>query len=259
VRTFPLLLLVAATRAFADPCGDPRFDGPPEIGVREGDLGAPRLPCAEKSVYLHLRGYALLDIPDFYGTLDASALVGVRVPVRDVVELSASLRLVDYRFVQNASVIADELGAGPLAIGALLPLRAGAWAIAPSVRWFVPGTDWPAAATALEGGFAAATEPRRWLSVYANAALYGWMSYPATHGALALSGGAAWTPKKWFAFALGLEAQAGWYGVGLDHLLARGGLRFRTKAGDFALDAIVPFAGRERTTAVAQIDWQLFL
>jgi hypothetical protein len=258
MRSFVLILV--ASRAFGDVCSDPRFDGPPEIGVREGDLGAPRAPCAEKSVYLHLRGYALLDIPDFYGTLDASALVGVRVPFADRrVEISASARLVDWRFVQNASVAVDELGAGPLAVGALIPLHVGAWAMAPSLRWFVPGTDRPGSATALELGWSQARQARRWLSLYANAALEGWMAWPAARAALALSGGAAWTPKKWFALALGVEAQAGWYGTALDHLLARGGLRFRTGAGDFALDAIVPLAGSERTTAAAQVDWQLFL
>jgi hypothetical protein len=58
----------------------------------------------------------------------------------------------------------------------------------------------------------------------------------------------------------GVEAQTGWYGAGLDHLLVRGGLRvpFRCRAR-LHLGAAFPLLGDERTDVVGELsfahDW----
>jgi hypothetical protein len=200
-------------------------------------------------------------VPDFYGVLDASALAGVSWPVaRGRVVVDVSARLVDWTYAQNASVIATEPALGPIGVGAAVPMSAGRWALSPSVRVLLPFTDSSYGSTAygaVAAGLAAGVHPRRWLSVTLGAALLGWTSGLATFAAASVSADAGLAPSRWFAFLVGTEAQAGWYG-GFDHLLARGGFRLTTRhAGRFDLDALAPLAGDERTTAVFTLAWSL--
>lgn len=251
-----------AGRAFGDECSD--VAGPAEIAVRDVGLGAPRQPCIERQVRVDLRGAAAIDVPSFYGTLGGSAVAGVRWPVAGL-ELSVDARLVDDRFAQNASLKATEVGVGPLTLGVLRPLAA--WygvRLAVAARGVLPLTDSAATnfAGAVEAALHATTRPRRWLAIDAHGAIYGAAFAPTADatgfGAVLIGGGAALRPARWFAAHAGLEVQGGWYGVGLDHLLARLAVRFRAgSAGDFTLGAALPLAGAERTDVVIVLGWSL--
>lgn len=247
--------LLAAPAARAEDCVRPA-----EVALRDADLGAPRAPCVERRVYTRLRALALIDVPDFYGTLDAAAAIGVRWPVGPV-EGSAELRAVDWRFAQNASLAASEVGVGPLTAGVLLPLGDG---LAAATRVTLPFTDSTrdVPAGAAEIALHAATRPRPSLTVHGTLAGVGWLATPSDGGATgrlstALSTGIAWTPARWIELLAGVEAQIGWYDLGLDHALARGGVRLVWRCHAFDLLAATPLAGDERTDLVLVVGWSL--
>jgi hypothetical protein len=252
-----LLLLGGTARAECD------LEEPAAIALRENDAGAPRLPCAVKRFDVRLRGGALIDLPEFYGTLDAAVYLGVRWPVGRV-ELSVAARVVDWRFVQNASLQATELGLGPVSAGILVPLRAGRWHLAPSLRLILPFTDtaYDVPAGTVEAGFHAGLRASLRVTLLGGATFHTFVTSPPgtvhARGALALSAGTGLELARWFRVLAGVEVAGGWFGAGLDHLLVRGGLRFVSRrAGSFDLVVAAPLAGEERTNLVLGLDWSL--
>jgi hypothetical protein len=263
-RVILALVFFGARFTYGDVCEQPAT-APNEVAVRDLDLGAPRAPCTEHALFVRLRGAVTIDLPDFYGTIGAAAILGLRAPVGPV-ELSIAARAVSWEFAQDASFKATDLQLGPIALGALLPLgTAGAGRLALAARVLLPytdtayGTDTPYAAgeLALHGGVTASER----LALYGSTALLAWGASSTARAAANLSFGAGLKLGRPFAIHLGIEAQTGWYAFpDLDHLLVRGGLRFTTtRAGRFELAAAVPLAGRERTDAVVGIDWSLGL
>jgi hypothetical protein len=266
-------LVAFATRAAeASPCdaalGQP-FTGPAEIGVREAGLGVPRAPCRRRELLARLDAGATVDTPEFYGTLVATTRLGVRWPLAWLggLEVSADAAVVDYRFAQNASLKLTEATSGPIAFGLLWEggLRLGGWpvSLAPALRVVAPGSR-----LGVDGDRGAFE-----LALHAGARPLGWLSLDAHLGALAIlfadvdgqtahhheayaAAGAGFVVEDWLALLVGAEVGFGFYDDGLDHVLARGGVRLGTRRwGRYDLAALVPFAGAERADLVLLLAW----
>ncbi|MBI4509458.1 MAG: hypothetical protein HY698_07460 [Deltaproteobacteria bacterium] len=259
-------LVFHAATASASPCEDPAAGllGPPELSIRQGELDAPRSPCVTRALFAHAQATALIDMADFYGTLGAGIQVGARVPFRGL-EWSLSLRAVDWRFVQNASIAASETGLGPITLGVLYPtIRTVIHrqvAILTGVRLVVPFTDstYDVPVGAVAGTVDAAIRLRSWLALTSHAAVKGWSAWPTGgwdgRGAVVAGAGASFLPWRWLGVHLGLEAQSGWFGLGLDHVLTRGGASVPLrKTGRIGVGAVMPLAGAERTNLGALVD-----
>jgi hypothetical protein len=224
-----------------------------------------RAPCPEGQLSLRARGTALVDLPEFYGTLAASLLVDWRIRLLPRLEVSVGGRAIDYRFAQNAVVSEDELAAGPLTLGAVgrldrraflgRPIVLG-WALRADLPYTDTGYDVPVLAASPQ--LLAALAIGRRLVAHARLAGLLWLARPPsdidTRRAVALSTDWSLSAFSPVAVGLGAEAQSGWYGFGLDHLLLRGG--FRTSLGArtrLDLTALVPVLGEERTDLALEL------
>jgi len=254
-----------------DPCADPLL-APIAPALRDSGFDHAIDACLRGSWSASARGAALIDTPDFYGTASASLFLEVsRMLLRDF-EITGGARAVDARFAQNAVISDTELGAGPLylAVAGGLGLRhpgGQPLRLAWGLRLDLPWTDTTYGATAV---VAATPQVAASLGLSPRLALHGrlglllWLVRPPgdvqTRRAVTGSSDLAWTPLRALAVAAGVEAQTGWYGAGLDHLLVRGGLRvpFRCRAR-LHLGAAVPLLGEERTDVVGELsfthDW----
>lgn len=238
-----IVACAAPARADEPTCATPSAD-PVAVPWRDTGFDAGRGACPRPGGSVVLGGHALVDTPAFYGTLGADATVSLRL-ADGAVEWLLAARLPTVTFVQNAVLAATDVGYGPVAIGAMIgedarlagrPLR-----VALAARVDLPFTEDRLASTRLGGQVAA-------LATWRFAG--GWH----LHGRVALLGAHTWSElgedgraaaalgadvvrgllgRRLFVGA-GLDAQLGWYGVGLDHLAAR-------------VHAQVPVAGRWRT------------
>ncbi len=254
-----------------DPCRDPLL-APIAPPVRDSGFDRAIDACLSGGWSASARGAALIDTPDFYGTAAASLFLDVSHMLLRDLEISGGMRAVDARFAQNAVIAEDEVGAGPvyLAVAAALgrhrlagrPLRL-AWGL----RLDLPWTD----TTYGENAVVAATpQVAVALGLSPHLALHGrigallWLVRPPgdvqTRRAAVVSSDLGWTPLRVLALSLGVEAQTGWYGATLDHLLVRGGVRLPLRCRNrLHLGAAAPVLGDERTDLVGELtfahDW----
>jgi len=247
-----------------DPCVDPLL-APVAPALRDTGLDRTRGACLTTAVDVRARGAAAVDRPDFYGTLAGSLFVERRTLLLPDLELQAGARAADYRFAQNAVVTADEWALGPVWLGATIGDRRRPGGrllrLAYGLRFELPYTDsnyvdTPVVAARPE--VAAALALGRSVALHGRAAGLLWLARPPgdvqTRRALVGSVDVAWAPWRVLAVGAGVEAQTGWYGAGLDHVMARGGLRvpLRCRARiDVAGAARV--AGEERTDLVLEL------
>lgn len=256
----PLLLLVSlGSPARADPCKEPDGNGPARAPLRDTGLDVARPVCPEDAVFVDLRGSALVDTGDFYGTLSSSALAGVRVR-RQRIELEGGVRVLDYRFAQNAVVTARELAMGPVWLAltrvhaARLLGREAAWSW--TGRLDVPGSDLGYGVTT--GAAALSVQALvilgERLQLFGRMAALGWLASPIddpeAHGAVAAAFDLGWRAGHRVRLTAGAEAQGGWYGAGLDHVLVRGGSSLRVGSFRLELAIAAPVAGAERIDLV---------
>jgi hypothetical protein len=239
------------------------FAPPAALGVHELWLGAPRTPCTLRELRVEARGQAAVDVPDFYGVLGASSLVGVRWPESGL-ELGAELFLAEWRFAQNASVKSTELALGGAAAGVLRTFRAGnaiAWAPALRVVFPIANRARPTSAGAIEAALHGAMTAWRWLDLEAHAAAATALTYDDGfdgRGFVSAIAGAGVRPSRAFHAGVGVEVAGGWYGV-FDHVLARGAARFRISRHELSIGVLVPLAGPERTDVAFSLTWALRL
>lgn len=255
-----LLALIALTPAArADPCVDEKPRGPARAPVRDTGIDVARPACPESAVFADLRGHALIDTGDFYGTLSSSMFVGVRLQ-RERLELEAGVRAVDYRFAQNAVVTARELAVGPVWLAltrvhaARLLGRDAAWSwtgridVVGSDRGYDIATG--AAAVSVQGVLML----RERLQLLGRVAALGWLAAPIdapeTRGAVAAGSDLGWRPWPRVGVTAGAELQGGWYGAGLDHVLVRGGASVRVGTVRLELAIAAPLGGAERADLV---------
>ncbi len=254
-----LAVCALAGPARADLCADAQDSAPARVPLRDSGLDVARPVCPEQAMMIDVRGIALIDTPGFYGTLTGSTFFGLRAG-DDRVELEGGMRVIDFRFVQNAVVTAHELAVGPVWIalthgypGRFLG-RDAVWSW--TGRLDLVATDRGSSVTTAAAALSAQglLPLRRRLRLLGRVAALGWTAAPidAPDGRVALSaaGDVNWQPRHRLALTGGVEVQGGWYGARLDHLLVRGGVRVRVGGYRLELSAAAPMLGAERTNLV---------
>jgi hypothetical protein len=120
VKYVAFLLALVPAAAAAQPCAREGTRGPRlplGVTVDAADLSTMPSPCGGATVSMEARGTALLAVDDFYGTLHAGLVLGATLPIARGLWLSAAVTPVQYRFVQNVSVVGDRLGLGASTVG----------------------------------------------------------------------------------------------------------------------------------------------
>jgi hypothetical protein len=250
-----LVMVAAPARARAeDVCADPIVD-PVAVPVRAGGFDLTRSACLRADFQSRIGAHALVDTPDFYGTLGGDFFIGVRFFEEMGLEWGATIRVVDLTFAQTAVVSATETTYGPISLhGAVSKPQREDLYIGGMLRVEVPFTravGLPTNSGAQLAGLVTYAAHDR-VALHGRAALLGWFGTSAggtdTRGAGVLSTDASIRAISWLRASAGLELQAGWYQSGVDHLAARVGAHWRIK-GPWRVDigALLPFAGEERT------------
>lgn len=258
----PLLtiaLLLAPTLASAQRCARGRADVPLPIslGMGPADFGNTPVPCGDPRVSLDLRGALLIDTADFYGALGADAVLSGTVPVARRVWLSGALTAFRYRYVQNATLLATDMGLGPADVGVHVGLLdRGDLRVSTYLRVLLP-TETPtqhAARTGVEVGGSLLWTRRR-LSLLAGLSLPVQLDVIGTRARtdVALRGSldAAVLVGTWFEPVLGFEARVGGDADGaFEYIAPRLSLRAHLgRRVTLQLSGLVPVAGIERTNA----------
>lgn len=256
-----LVVLGASTPAAADleasaPCAE-HIDDPVTLPWRDSGIDGGRGGCLHADVAVRLGARALVDTPDFYGTLGGDATVQIRLLEEWGLEWGFSLRAIDAVFVQNAVLAVDELGYGPLgahvAWGGDGVLAGRPFVRALHARVEVPFTrsrlDSSSGGLLVGAGVTWLLAPR--VRLHGHAGALGWYasSTSGRTGRAAAQASVDLTarPVRWLALFAGADVQAGWYGWGLDHLALRGGGHWRVKGlWRVELAAGLPVAGAER-------------
>ncbi len=245
-----------AGEARADLCSD-SVDDPVPVTLRDGAIDALRSACMRSDLDVRLGGYALIDTPDFYGTLGGELAVGIRFVEHAGFEWGATIRLLDVTFAQTAVLSATDTTYGPISVhaaasrAARLGGRELQWG--GLIRGELPFTRAELDTSTAGGQLAglASLEASRTLVLHGRVALLGWYASSAagrdTRGAVAVTADASVRMLAWLSLTGGAEVQAGWYG-GLDHVAARAGAHWRV-FGPWRVDAglAVPVVGDERT------------
>ena len=259
-RVVILLAILAASAPAAadapDVCDDP-IDEPIAVAWRDVAADATRGACLQPDVALRLGGRMLIDEPDFYGTLGGDATFLARFVEGSHYEWGLGLRIADLAFVQNAVWKLTDASYGPViaqgAYGDRATLGGRALARAIAVRLELPFTQSriEGSSGALQLAAVATWHARATLRVHARAMVLGWYGASAggtsTRGAVAVSADVSWRAVGWLTPTAGVDAQLGWYGVGLDHVAVRAGAHWRVK-GPWRVEvaAGVPLVGAER-------------
>ncbi len=169
----------SASVASADPCED-HIDDPVAVPWRESGVDAPRGGCLHADVGASVRGHALIDTPDFYGTIAGELVLAIRLLESDRLEWGFSLRALDGIFVQNAVLAVDEVGYGPIfghiALGSRGERAGKALARARYARAELPFTRsrLDGSSGALQLGVAETWHVRSSLRVHLHGAVLGW-------------------------------------------------------------------------------------
>lgn len=242
---------------------------PTSLAVRDTGLDANRVACGVSGMSLGMRGLATIDSPNFYGTLSTSLFADYQILHESGFEFSVGARIVDYRFAQSAVFTDAELALGPVSLGVLRPHQSSWWGqpvvTSHALRLEVPGTHGGGQplTIAASPSFLLTMMPSPQLHVHGRVAGLLWSvlpgSGPDSRSALLASSDVAYAPFSYFAVTLGAEVQGGWYGLGLDHLLARAGLRAAiNKDNAIELSAANAIAGAERADLVVWLGYRRF-
>jgi hypothetical protein len=254
VKRLAALIVCASATAHADVCDQIAAD-PVPVGVRDGAFDATRGACLRTDLDARVGAHALVDTPDFYGTLGADLQLAIRFIEEIGIEWGATIEVVDLTFAQTAVVTATEPSYGPATahvatsrlIGQDLEIGGLLRAELPFTRSSLESSR---AGAQLSGLATMAFHPR--LLVHGRAGLLGWYGASTggtdVRGAVVVSADAAVRAWKTLHAIAGAEIQAGWYGGGVDHTAMRLGAHARIK-GAWHLDGgvMLPLAGAERT------------
>jgi hypothetical protein len=253
-------ILLSTSPAAADPCAR-RLPGPPRpasFATGDADFASTPAACPHTAASVAGRGTALVDTPDFYGTL-LGEVVASGAWAREPDSgwwLTASVAALEWRFAQNATIAAARTDLGPATIaGHFASFESRRVRVAPLLRALLPtGTRFlHAVRGGLEPGLAAAIDPG--LGLRATAGL----STPIAATVLGdrelwdaagrASADLAWAPWSWFEVAAGLDLRAGNHPDGaLESVSAAAALRFAVWRGlTMDLAGVLPLAGVDRT------------
>jgi len=114
-----LLAAPAVARAGACPESSTASAGPLPAGTGPADFGAIPEACPASELTLRLRGTLLVAsaMPDFFGAIDAGAMLRARHAVGARTWVSLALDAVTYRYVANAVVTSSGFAIGPPTLG----------------------------------------------------------------------------------------------------------------------------------------------
>jgi hypothetical protein len=250
----------------SDPCAGVNAlgAGPVQASLRDGQHGLARRVCPGNEVGVGGGGLVLIDTPDFYGQLRATAEIWGTYAASDDVEVFALFEL--YRFqTVISSLTATHSGIGHTALGATWRFwEMEALQLGITGRLVLPTAidlyehAWPFGA---DLGVNAEWRPLGWLGVHGQ--VTGVFSAAAgrgpalPRGGVLLLAGAALQPVDWFAVVADLGAGFG-YTDAVDQVTASAELRFAISDSlNASLGAIFPFAGNERalTSAALRLVW----
>lgn len=255
-----LALTLAPAVSWAQRCSRGRAGVPLPVALTMGpaDFGTTPAPCSDPRVGVDLRGAALIDEPDFYGALAAEAVISGTVPITRRLWLTGALTALRYRYVQNATLLATDLGLGPSDLGLHVGLIAqGDLRVSTYVRVLLP-TETPtqyALRTGIEAGVAALWTPHRRVNLLGGLSVPVEISFLGGHGlaygSVRASIDAAALISTWFEPVLGVEVRVGNDPGGpLEYVAPRLSLRAHLGRGAaLHLTAIAPLGGIERTLA----------
>jgi hypothetical protein len=231
------------------------------VTLGEADLGMTPSPCGGRVLSLEGRGTALLALDDFYGAIDAGAVLAGTYPLGPRLWISAAINPLLFRYVQNASIAASTLGLGTSTLGLhAWVVDTSQWRVSVYGRLRVPtetGRQY-AVTVGFEPGVAALWRPSRRVTVALGASVQG------SFGVLGGNTVSRWTAQaggdvavllRWFEPAVGVELRVGGDADGaLEYVAPKLGLRFHPGARwVLALDAMMPLGGVDRSLARAAI------
>ncbi len=220
----------------AGACATPLAD-PVTLPWRDTGFDGGRSACPRPGAGVVVDGHALIDTPGFYGTLGADATISLRL-ADGPLEWLVLARVPTVTFVQNAVFKATDVGYGPVALGVTRGgdrrWRGRALRLAVATRLDLPFTErrlssnrvggqvavlatWRAAAAWQLHGRIALLAARTWSELGADDRMA---------GALGVDVGRRVAGRR-LVVGGGLDAQVGWYGLGLDHLALRIGAQLR--------------------------------
>lgn len=248
-----MLVATATSAARADDVCDDPIDLPVTVAWREVGADANRGACLQSDVGLRLGGRALIDEPEFYGTLGGDATVMLRMVEGKHWEWGLGFHVVDLAFVQNAVWELTDAGYGPVIVQGAYGDRTAKLARALAVRLDLPFTQsrLEGSSGALQLAALASWRARPTVRVHGRGMLLGWygtgIGGTSVRGAVALSADVSWRALAWLTPTVGVDAQFGWYGAGFDHLAIRAGAHWRVK-GPWRVEAAAgrPLVGAER-------------
>lgn len=262
----PLAALVAAllaSPARAGVCDAPTgglATGPVPVGFGPGTFGVPRRACPRTEVALGAMAGAIVEPENFYGNIDASALVGGSLALSPRLEVFGAVEPLLYRTVIS-SFSADHLGVGHTSVGATFVVVGGeALSVGVTSRLTLPtalGYYKNAFPVGVESGLVFALAPLDFLRLHAQASGLGSVALTAGDpnpraGLLGLVGGEL-RFGEWASLVADVRARA-LYDADLDALSAALGLRARVWGGLGAeLGVLVPLAGRERAAGIGTL------
>ena len=239
-----------------DPCADAML-GAIAAPVRDSGFDRGHGACLEGGLALRGRAAALSGGPVTDDTTTISGELELRWLYLADLELTVGARAVDHRLAGDSAVVDDDTQFGPVYLAAAAgratrafdrPLRLS-WSLRLDLPWTTTGDD-GAPTLAASPQVAAALRLGPHLAGHARIGALLWLANPPggvdTRRALALAADMTWAPWRRLAGAIGVEAQSGWHGFEIDHLLARGGLRVPI-AGSVRLElaGAAPLVGRE--------------
>lgn len=240
--------------------------GPLPFSLQMGELAQPRSPCPRTQLFLGGEGQAIVRTEEFYGNLQANAVLGGSYAVNERLELSASFEPLLFQQVIS-SLQATHLGLGHGALGVtVVAFDHGPLVLSATARTTLPfafglyKNAWP---VGLDAGLTGALQLAPFLRSYASVLGVGSFMLSAGDslrraGVLGL-GGAELILFDWVALVGEVKALT-LYEADLDHVSLSAGIRTRIWDGLGAeLFATAPVAGRERTLAGGglRVVWQL--
>lgn len=238
------------------------MEGPVSLGYAEADLAVGRRACPRTEAGLGVRLGAIIDTPDFYGSIRADATLAGSWALSRRWELFATLEAFTFSFAQNAVLTSTRMTLGHLTAGSTYVIYEGSeLVISGSARLLLPTSFELPGARLLGGelGTSASWRATRWLEVhgYIGGDLTGAVGRAAgsVRGGGVLLAGAQLSPFDWGALVIDLTGRLGT----LSYLAPAVALRFRLGPVGLELGATLPLVGTDRHDVIAGLraNWRL--
>jgi hypothetical protein len=254
-----------------DPCARSLTPNAPEGPVTVGgfqaaDLMVARRACPRSEVGLGVRAGAVIDTPNFYGAVDAQAVLFGSARLTPTLELFGTAELLRLQFAQNATLNGTRASLGQVSVGAAwLARQTEGAAVTPYVRLMLPTSLLTSRVRTVgaEVGTSASLrlserfEAHGTVSVGGTAGLGAVPAFP--RAGLGLNAGLQAALTSWLALVLDVNVQGG-YRAPLDFVAPAFAVRLSPVAGlGVELGATLPLAGADRHLAIGglRLGWRL--